>query len=60
MENEECRTLHSALPTLHLKGPPAGAAPARLSYKGSLQAAARRQNGLPSRSSKSKGWPAGP
>ena len=31
--------------------PPAGAAPARLSYKGSLQAAARRRNGLPSRSS---------
>jgi len=25
--------------------PPAGAAPARLSYKGSLQAAARRLNG---------------
>ena len=25
--------------------PPAGAAPARLSYKGSLQAAARRRNG---------------
>ena len=40
--------------------PPAGAAPARLSYKGSLQAAARRQNGLPSRSSKSEGWSQSP
>ena len=40
--------------------PPAGAAPARLSYKGSLQAAARRRNGLPSRSSKSEGWSQSP
>jgi len=36
--------------------PPAGAAPARLSYKGSLQAAARRRNGRSPQCCPGRGW----